>query len=286
MGLFAFSLTHGLILGMIYALTALGVSLVAGLMRIVNFAHGEFYVLGAYFSYLFSIHLGLPISLSMIAAVLCVFIIGIIIEKILIQPTYGDSMNALVITFVLSIVMQNAFLLIFGPYPKKSINWIEGSVSWFGDSSFGLQRLLSGLIAFVCFLSFYGFVKWTRFGKKIRAVAQDPMMATALGISIRKVNLISFGLACALAAIAGVILSPSFPVTPTTGAAITLSASVVIVLGGVGSVRGCLVGGLILGLIESFGAAYLSNQYQPIYGFILLILVLRFKPSGIYGNQI
>ena len=254
-------------------------------MRVVNFAHGEFYVFGGYLSYLFSVQLGLSIYLSMALALFGVFIFGMIVEKLLIQPTYGDPLNSLVITFVFSIVLQNAFLLLFGPYPKKSLNWAEGSIELLG-STFGLQRILSGVIALICFSFFYWFVKKSRFGKEIRAVAQDPTMATVLGISTRRVNLISFGLSCTLAAVAGVLLSPTFPITPLTGASITLSATVVIVLGGLGSIRGCLAGGLILGLIESMGSTYLSNRYQPIYGFILLIMVLYFKPSGIYGNKI
>ncbi len=277
---------NGLVMGAIYALSAAGVSLVAGVMRVINFSHGEFYILGAYFSYYFSVSLGLNPVLAAVVAMGFLFLIGLFIERTLIRSTYGQPMQSMIITFILSIVLQNIALISFGPYPKKPPAFSEDSVHFIGDFNYGIQRLIAGSSSLFLFCLFYLFIKKTRFGLKIRAVAQDPQMAEAVGIHSKRIRLVSFGLAVALAGAAGVVLSPTFPVVPTSGEPLTLSAFVVIVFGGMGSIRGCLMGGLLLGLAENFGSAYISTMYSQVFGFILLIGIILFRPTGIYGNKI
>ncbi len=273
-------------MGAIYALSAVGVSLVAGVMKVVNFAHGEFYILGAYFSYYFSVSLGLSPLLSAMLSVALLFCVGLLVEKMFMSSTYGLPMRSMMTTFILAMVLQSIALLAFGPYPKKPPSFSEDSIQLLGVVSFGEQRLIAGAVSLIVFGFFYWFIKKSHFGLMIRAVAQDAEMAEAMGIDSKKVNLISFALAVALAALAGVVLAPTFPVVPTSGEAITLAAFVVVVFGGMGSIRGCLMGGLLLGLAENFGSTYLSSMYGQIFGFILLIGVILLKPMGLYGNKI
>jgi branched-chain amino acid transport system permease protein len=281
----ALSITNGLVIGMIYALTALGVSLVVGIMNVVNFAHGEFYILAGYFSYLLAHTLGVNPLLAMLAAVGAVFVLGLLVEVTLIRPTYGDDLYSLILTFILSIVLQSAFLLIFGPYPNKPPNWVEGASHVFGLFFYGNQRLAALFAGSALIALFFAMLKLTWFGRVIRAASQDREMAELNGINTRRLNMLSFGLGCALAAAAGVILSPVFPVTPSGGVPIALTAFVCVVLGGMGSMWGCVAGGLVLGLVENLGAAFISTGYKHLFMFLILILVLLVRPAGLFGRR-
>ena len=283
--MFAIASMNGIVIGVIYALSALGVSLVVGIMNVVNFAHGEFYILAGYFSYLFATALGMNLVVAMTLAVAIVFVFGLLVEYTLIRPTYGDDLYSLILTFILSIVLQNAYLLIFGPYPNKPPGWVRGATDVFGLFMYGNQRL-AALVAGTCVIVFvFAMIKLTWFGRIIRATSQDRGMAELNGVNTTRLNMLSFGLGCALAAAAGVILAPVFPVTPTAGVPVALTAFVVVVLGGMGSLWGCIVGGLTLGLVENLGAAYLSTGYKHVFGFIILILVLAIRPSGLFGHK-
>jgi branched-chain amino acid transport system permease protein len=254
-------------------------------MKVVNFAHGEMYIFAGYFSYHLSTSLGLPPVLSMIVAVGFVFLFGLVMERTLIRPTYGDEMYSLIITFVLSIVLQNLALLIFGPYPNKPPNLVSGATNVFGLFHYGNQRLASFFISIGILIFIFYLIKKTWFGKSIRAISQDREMSSLMGVDHLRMNMFSFGLGAALAGAAGVILAPVFPVTPTGSSSISLTAFVVVVLGGMGSLKGCLVGGLILGIIENLGAAYISTMYRHIFAFVILIMVLVFRPWGLYGQK-
>ena len=278
-------LTNGIVIGVINAISAIGVSLIVGIMRVVNFAHGELYIFAGYFSYHLSTAFGVPPLLAMPLSVFFIFWVGIGIERTLIRPTYGDEMYSLIITFVLSIVLQNAALLIFGPYPNKPPNLVNGAANIFGLFHYGNQRLLSFFISIGVLLVIFYLIKRTWFGKSIRAVSQDRGMSSLVGVDHFRINMLSFGLGAALAGAAGVIIAPIFPVTPTGSASVSLTAFVVVVLGGMGSLKGCVVGGLLLGIIENLGAAYVSTMYRHIFGFIILILVLVFRPWGLYGQK-
>lgn len=278
-------LTNGIVIGMINALSAIGVSLIVGIMKVINFAHGELYIFAGYFSYHLSVSLGVPPLLAMPLSVLFVFVIGIGMERTLIRPTYGDEMYSLIITFILSIVLQNVALLVFGPYPNKPPNLVDGATNIFGLFYYGNQRLISFVISIGLLLFTFYLIKSTWFGKSMRAVSQDREMASLMGVDHFRINMLSFGLGAALAGAAGVIVAPIFPVTPAGSAAVSLSAFVVVVLGGMGSLKGCIIGGLLLGVIENLGAAYISTMYRHIFGFIILILVLVFRPWGLFGQK-
>ncbi|MFZ5866966.1 MAG: branched-chain amino acid ABC transporter permease [Thermodesulfobacteriota bacterium] len=282
---FLLYLTNGLVMGIIYALFALGVALIVGIMNVVNFAHGELYVLAGYFSALFATALGMHPALAMIMATLCVFVVGLIVERTLIRPTYGNEMYSLIVTFILSIVLQNAYLLIFGPYPRKPPNLVTGATNVFSLFMYGNQRLLGFVLALVVIVCFFVLIRYTWFGRVVRSVSIDRDMASLMGVNPERVNLLAFGLGCALAGAAGVILTPIFPVTPTIGVGVSLTAFVVVVLGGMGSFAGCVVGGIMLGVMENLGAAYISSAYKQLFGFIILISVLFLRPAGLFGRK-
>jgi branched-chain amino acid transport system permease protein len=283
--MFAIASMNGLVIGAIYALSALGVSLVVGIMNVVNFAHGEFYILAGYFSFLFASTFGMNVVVAMILSITLVFVFGLMVEYTLIRPTYGDDLYSLILTFILSIVLQNAYLLIFGPYPNKPPGWVKGATNVFGLFFYGNQRL-AALVAGICVIAVvFAMIKLTWFGRIVRATSQDREMAELNGVDTTRLNMLSFGLGCALAAAAGVILAPVFPVTPTAGVPVALTAFVVVVLGGMGSMWGCVIGGLTLGLVENLGAAYLSTGYKHVFGFVILILVLAIRPSGLFGHK-
>jgi len=283
--MFSLALMNGIVMGVVYALSALGVSLVVGIMNVINFAHGELYILAGYFSFIFADVLGWNIYLSMAAAVGLVFLFGILIEYSLIRPTYGNDMYSLILTFILSIVLQNAYLLVFGPYPNKPPNWVEGATNIFGEFYYGNQRLAALVAGVIVIAAVFLMLKKTWFGRIIRAASQDREMAELNGVNTKALNMLSFGLGCALAGAAGVILAPVFPVSPTSGVPIALTAFVVVVLGGMGSMWGCVVGGLALGLVENFGAAFISTGYKNVFGFIILILILAIRPVGLFGRS-
>ncbi|MEW6375994.1 MAG: branched-chain amino acid ABC transporter permease [Thermodesulfobacteriota bacterium] len=282
---FLMYLTNGIVMGVINALSAIGVSLIVGIMRVINFAHGELYIFAGYFSYHLSVSLGIPPLMAMPLSIFFIFLIGIGIERTLIRPTYGDEMYSLIITFVLSIVLQNVALLVFGPYPNKPPNIVNGATHILGLFYYGNQRLLSFIISIGILLFIFYLIKKTWFGKSLRAVSQDRVMASLMGVDHYRINMLSFGLGAALAGAAGVIIAPIFPVTPTGSTAVSLTAFVVVVLGGMGSLKGCIVGGLMLGIIENLGAAYVSTMYRHIFGFVILILILVFRPWGLYGQK-
>ena len=283
--MFSLAIMNGLAIGVIYALAALGVSLVVGIMNVINFAHGEFYVLAGYFSFLFADALGWNTYLPMLLAVGLVFVFGIFVEYIFIRPTYGNEMYSLILTFILVIVLQNVFLLIFGPYPHKPPNWVKGATNVFNLFYYGNQRLAALVVGAVVITAIFLVIKKTWFGRIIRATSQDRGMAELNGVNTTRLNMLSFGLGCALAGAAGVILTPVFPVTPTSGVPVALTAFVVVVLGGMGSMWGCVVGGLVLGLVENLGATFISTGYKHIFGFIILIFVLLLRPAGLFGRK-
>lgn len=278
-------LTNGVFMGTTYALVAMGVTLIVGIMGIINFAHGEFYVLAGYFSALFAQALGLDPLSSLLVAVALVFFIGLAVERVLIRPTYGDEMYSLIITFILYIILQNAYLVIFGPFPNKPPNWVNGATNLFGIFYYSNQRLASFAAAAAVIAVFMLIMHKTWLGRVIRSVANDREMAAMLGVNTARVNMLSFGIGCVLAACAGVILTPVFAVTPTVGVGISLTAFVVMILGGLGSFSGCIVGGLLLGIVENLGVAYLSSGYKHLFGFVILILVLFFRPTGLFGQK-
>lgn len=286
---FLAQLTNGLIIGCIYGLMALGLTLIFGVLKVINFAHGEFYMLGAYISYVVSQMLGLHPVLGIIIAVFAVFIIGMITEKALLTPIYENKVDqkdeyALLITFGLSIFLINAALVVFGPY-QMSPQPLANGVFDLGVLSVSSGRLYAVIIAVILMGITLFIINKTWLGTALRAISQDRDSSTIVGIDAKALGSIAFGIGAAMAAGAGALLAPVFLVFPIMGVVPAIKSFVIIVLGSMGSVKGAIYGALMLGVIESLGVFFLSPSYRDAYSFLLLILILVFKPKGLFGGS-
>lgn len=287
--LFLSYVINGLVIGNIYGLMALGLTLILGVMKIVNFAHGEFYMLGGYAAYLCSIKLGLGPVAGIVGAIIAVFFVGLFVERALLTPFYSGKLErpsdyALLMTFSLSVFLMNVVIPIFGPYQKASAPLAEGAVN-FGVVSVGATRVIASLIALFLMAVLLLLLSKTRLGIALRAIAQDRDAAAICGIDVNRMNPVAFGIGTAMAAAAGALLAPTFLVYPASGSLAASKANAILVLGGMGSVKGAIIGALLLGVLESLGVLFLSPGYRDVYGFLVIVLVLLIRPTGLFGGQ-
>lgn len=283
-------LVNGLIFGLIYALIALGLTIVFSIMRVVNFAHGEFLMLGGYALWLFTVPLGLPPLLGLPLSMAAVAMFGVAVERLLLRPIYTTRIErpeeyAIILTFGLSLFLQNGALATAGAYEYTPESFWSGSKQVIGDLWLSGDRLFAAgmsavLIGITLFL-LYG--TWT--GRALRSTAQNRVGATVVGIDTTRMNVLAIALAGLLAGAAGGLLSPIFLVYPDVGVVPVVKAFVVIVLGGMGSIPGAVVAALLLGLVESLGSVYVSLAYRDAYSFLVLIAVLLVRPYGLFGHR-
>jgi branched-chain amino acid transport system permease protein len=283
----------GLIMGVFYGLMAFGLTLIFGILKVVYFAHGESFMIGAFTYTLLALWLGVPLWLAIPGAILVGAVVGVIVERLLIRPLYekfGDwqamrDEYAIIVTFGLSLFLVNLANQIFGPYPFRGPDLTSVARFEIGPLIIGGQRLVAGVIGAVVLVAAYLFVQQSFWGKQIRAVAQNRFGASIAGIDGRLVSMLVFGLAGGLAALSGALLAPLFHASPDVGVLPALKSFVIVVLGGMGSPIGSILGGLILGVLESLGALYISYTYRDTYAFVILILVLLLRPQGLSGER-
>jgi branched-chain amino acid transport system permease protein len=279
-------LVSGLLIGGVYALISIGLTLIFGVMRIVNFAHGEFLMLAMYACFWIVELTGLSPYLTVPLVVLLLFLFGVVIYILVIRRTIGSPMVVQIFATVgLGLFMQNAALVLWtGDYRT-----IQSAVSSAGLSFAGIQvndaLLISFLVAIVVSLLLFAFMAWTYPGKAIRATVQDRTAAQLMGINIDKVFLLTFAIGSALVGIAGALLAPSYAIFPTVGTNFVLASFVVVVLGGMGSMTGALFGGLLIGLIETFSGYFIDPELKQAVYFAVFILVLVFRPTGLLGQR-
>jgi len=279
-------LLNGILIGGMYSLFALGLAVIYGVFKVMNFAHGEFYMLGGYVAYFMWSFFGLPNLIGIFASVGVMMLLGVVLERAFVTPMYekGGEMYALIITFALSSILWTSALLAFGPFHKALPYIFPGSVNIMGVIV-GLDRLASFTAAVVAVALFWIFIFRTSYGKAIRAVAHDKDVAALMGVNTDRIQMLTFGLAAGLAGAAGVLLSTTLILDPEIGQVLIIKAFIILVLGGMGSMRGALVGGILLGVTEALGSAYISTAYGGAFGFILLIVILVIRPSGIFGYE-
>jgi branched-chain amino acid transport system permease protein len=285
-------LVNGLITGVFYALMAVGLSLVYGILRIVNFAHGEFYMLGAYAYVLASANLGLPLPVSLLLAVLLGIAVGFVAERILIRPLYASYSTwamprneyAVIVTFALSLFLVNSVNLAVGPWSFKGEPLSELRRIEFGPILLNGHRLVACIVGLAVLGGLFCLLKWSYWGRAVRAVAQNRMGATLAGIDPSRVSVWIFALSAGLAALAGGLLSPLINPAPDVGIFPAVKSFAIVVLGGMGSLAGAFVGGLILGVVETLAAYHVSFAYRDAYGLILLVLIFLFRPQGLFGE--
>ncbi len=281
------TVTSGLLTGGIYALIGIGLTIIFGVMRVVNFAHGALVMVGMYATYFLFTYTGVDPFLSLFIVMPAMFVVGLGIHKTLINPVLGaPERNQVLLTEGLSIVLINIALLAFtANYLTMTTSYASATVK-FGGVSVSLPQMAASVIALVITGLLYLFLMKTATGRRIRASAQDPEAAQLLGVNIKRVQSMTFGLGVAAAGAAGTLLMPIYyRVEPTAGVPFSLKAFIVVVLGGMGSVTGALVGGLVLGITESLGAVYISTGYKDAIGCVIFLLILTLKPSGLLGRS-
>ena len=284
-------LINGISLGSVYAIIALGYSMVYGIAKMLNFAHGDIIMVGAYIVYCVMVYLNLPPLLAVLASVLVCTVLGIVIERLAYKPLRQSASLAVLITAIgVSYLLQNAAMLIWGSNPKVfssvfSIGSIRLLNSELVISSETLLTIAANIIIMIALTLFTG---KTRMGKAMRAVSEDKGAAELMGINVNRTISVTFAIGSALAAIAGALLcSTTNPnLVPTTGSMPGIKAFTAAVFGGIGSIPGALIGGLLLGIIEILGKAYISTELSDALVFAVLIIVLLFRPAGLLGKPV
>ena len=283
-------LINGISIGSVYAIIALGYTMVYGIAKMLNFAHGDIIMVGAYISFCVTSYLGLPAWVSVVAAVAVCTVLGIVIEGLAYKPLRGTPSLAVLITAIgVSYFLQNAAQLIWSSSPKnftsvvtmKPISLAGGKIVITGEV---LLTVAACILVMVCLTLF---TSKTRTGKAMRAVSEDRDAAQLMGINLNQTISTTFAIGSALAAVAGVLLCSTVPtLQPTTGSMPGIRAFTAAVFGGIGSIPGAMLGGILLGIIETFSKAYLSTQFSDAIVFSVLIVILLVKPAGLLGKQI
>jgi len=283
-------LINGISLGSLYALIALGYTMVYGIAKMLNFAHGDIIMIGGFTIYTVSTTLGLPPILGIIVAVIVCTSLGMIIEKIAYKPLRKASPLAVLITAIgVSYLLQNVALLIFGANTKLFTSVIEIPPVTFanGQISISGETVVTIIISVVIMIFLMLFIKKSKAGQAMLAVSEDKGAAELMGINVNATISLTFAIGSALAAIAGALMCSAYPtLTPYTGAMPGIKAFVAAVFGGIGSIPGAFIGGILLGVIENLSKAYISSQMADAIVFGVLILVLLVKPTGILGKKI
>jgi branched-chain amino acid transport system permease protein len=282
------NLANGVLMGGVYALVGVGLTLVFGVMRTINFAHGDFVVLGMYAAVLFNALLGFDPYLSLVIAVPVGFLTGMLVERlVLARIVDAPPESALLATLGISLIIGNAILLTVGGEPRSvQVGYASTTIS-IGGVHVSMVLLVAGAATVAAIAGLYALLHRTEIGRAIRATAENRLGAELVGIDTRTIHAIVFGLGTMLAVVAGVTLIPLLFATPTNmGAVFTLKAFVVTVLGGLGSVGAAIAGGIVLGVVEVLGASYLASEYREAYGLAAFLLILLFRPEGLFGRTV
>ena len=285
LGTFAQLLAGGLLTGLVFALVAIGLTLVYGVMDVVNFAHGEFLMLAMYATLgLALVGLGPLVGLPLVA--IAMFLFGIVVYRLFVRRLLAGPPEATVFgTFGLLVLMQGlAQSLLTSDFQSVPNPPLQGTVR-FGPIALAQATLVEGLGALVLTAALFAFVEYTETGRAMRAVAEDRIAATLMGIDVQRVNGLAFGIGAACVGAAGARLMLSYPVYPTVGASFALTAFVIVALGGFGSIQGALVGALIVGLLEVFGGFYLSPELKMVPVYLAYLTVVLLRPQGLLGRR-
>lgn len=283
MDLFLQLLANGLVIGTFYALSALGLTLVFGLMRVVNFAHGEIYVVGGLVGWALTEMLGVPFFLTLAIVVACLGAAGYLIDRFLIERVRGRGEEpTILLTIGLSIFITNTALLIVGTAPQKVVSPFENTPLFLGQVVITQSRLVLVALCAALILAAHLLIQKTTLGRAMRATFQDPMAAQLAGIRTGHIYGFTLALGAALAGAAGMLLSSIYVVQATIGGVISLKAFVVVILGGMGSFAGAIIGGLILGVTEALWGGYVATGYVDAIGFALVIAMLLVRPYGLF----
>lgn len=283
-------LLNGVSLGSVYAIIALGYTMVYGIAKMLNFAHGDVIMVGSYVAFVAINNMGLPIPISILLSVIVCTVLGVVIEGIAYRPLRHASKLAVLITAIgVSYFLQNMALLIFGANTKSftSVVQVKPLSLAGGQLNISGETIVTILACVVIMIGLMAFIKYSKAGHAMLAVSEDDGAARLMGINVNRTISLTFAIGSALAAIAGVLLCSAYPsLTPYTGSMPGIKAFVAAVFGGIGSIPGAFIGGILLGIIEILARAYISSQLSDAIVFSVLIIVLVVRPTGLMGKEI
>jgi branched-chain amino acid transport system permease protein len=285
MTVFLQSVISGILVGGVYALIGIGLTIIFGVMRVINFAHGDLLMVGMYATWLIFTMLGLDPFVSIVLVAPLLFLWGAFLQKVFINRVLNAlPQNQILLTIGLGLVMSNTMMLVFtSDYRILTTSYSSSSFN-IGEISISQPLLVAFLITAAITSALYWFLLKTDTGQAIRATAQDRDAAQLMGINVRAMSVLAFGIGAALAGTAGALVSPTYYIFPQVGSAFTLKAFVIVVLGGMGSVVGATLGGVLVGLTESLAAVYVASGLKELVVFVAFLAVLLFKPSGLLGK--
>ena len=279
-------IANGIIAGGIYSLVALGYTMVYGILKFINFAHGEVFMAGAYIAWLFNVLFGVNIIIAFLISMIACGLLGFIIEKAAYKPLRNSPRLVPLITAIgVSLFLQALALLIFGADIKTfRTGTIEKGINILGATITKLQITIV-IVSLVMMFLLHLFVKYSKTGKAIRAVADNPELASTIGINVDKVISVVFIIGSALAAVAGILIGMEQNLQPTMGVSIGIKAFTAAVVGGIGNIYGALIGGFLIGLIENIGIWFIPSGYKDAIAFFVLLIMLFFRPQGLFGKK-
>lgn len=271
-------------LGSIYAMVALGLTLIYGILNVPNFAHGAIYMIGAYVSYFAIVSFGLPYWVALFVSMAVLFCFGMLLERVVFRPFYDKPLiNSFIVAVGLILILENAALSIWGPEFRQFSGPSERVIALLGVM-ITMQRVIVIVTAALLIWAVHWFIKKTRLGAGIEATSQNPDGALLMGINISHMRGITFGVGTALAGVAATLVAPVLLVYPAMGAPVIGMAFVIIIIGGMGSFFGAVLGGYLIGILETLITSYVTNYFTEAIIFGLLVVVLAIKPTGLFGK--
>lgn len=278
---------NGLVIGSVYSIMAFGLVLIYRTLGIINFFHSSMYMLGALVGYKLYCVYQIPILVTIPLSLIAVGLLGAAIERVVLRPLSEGVKTRIVIGTVIlgDTIINNLAISVIGPYPVRFTSYLGGNSFQLGPVIVRDQQLLIILASVVMGLIFFWFFRSTRMGKTFRAMASNPRAALLMGVNVSRMRMATFGLASIFGAFAGVLVAPMYIVSSTMGDNMLLKAFVVAVLGGLDSMPGAIVGGLIIGLVDSLAGYFLGTDFKDMWGFLIMALMLMFRPEGLFGKN-
>jgi branched-chain amino acid transport system permease protein len=272
--------------GGVFSLMAVGLTLIFGVMRVVNFAHGDMMVWGMYLAWLMATRGGVDPYLGFVVCAAALFVLGFVVQRVLVQRIV-DAPHEMQILLMLGValVLENLALLLFGPEPQRVRSALAQSTVWLGPVFVDVARLIAFAVAVLLTLLLSLFLYRTDVGRSIRAAADNPYGALVIGTDVRRVYAVAFGVGAACVGAAGALVAPLLPFQPPMGLQLSVASFNIVIIGGMGSLLGAFVGGLIVAVAESLGAVFLKPSLKELVSFSLLVLILLVRPAGIFGRR-
>ena len=279
-------IVSGLLFGGVYSLMAVGLTLIFGVMRVVNFAHGDMMVWGMYLAYVLATRAGVDPYVSFLVCAAALFALGLGVQRGLVDRIVEAPHEMQILLMLgVALVLENVALVAFGPEPTRVRSPLASATLWLGPVFVDVARLVTFLVALALTTALWAFLFRTDLGRTIRAAADNTYGALVIGTDVRRVYAVAFGVGAACVGAAGALVSPILPFQPPTGLSLSVASFNIVIIGGMGSLLGALVGGLLVSLAESLGAVFLKPSLKELFSFSLLVVILLFRPAGLFGRR-